>query len=97
MKKLITLTFFAILTSTFVLGQTENENLDKPLGLRVKKNGNDYLIYADKNLSPNLKDYRKINYQVYFRKVDFPEKDLNGVKYQLITIPGNSEKQDRIL
>ena len=95
MKKLITLTFFAILTSTFVLGQTENENLDKPLGLRVKKNGNDYLIYADKNLSPNLKDYRKINYQVYFRKVDFPEKDLNGVKYQLITIPGNSEKQDQ--
>lgn len=95
MKKLITLTFFAILTSTLVLGQTENENIDEPLGLRIKRDGNDYLIYADKNLNPNLKDYRKINYQVYFRKVDFPIKDLNGVKYQLITIPGSSKKQEQ--
>ena len=94
MKNLITLTFLVIFTSTFVIGQEQNENLDKPLGLRVKKNGNDYLIYADEELSPNFNDYRKINYQVYFRKVDFPEKEISGVKYQLISIPGNSKKQE---
>jgi len=49
MKNLITLTFLVIFTSTFVIGQEQNENLDKPLGLRVKKNGNDYLIMLTKN------------------------------------------------
>jgi hypothetical protein len=93
MKKLITSTFLLLFTSTFVVGQ--EENLDKQLGLRVKKNGNDYLIYADEALTPNFDDYRKINYQVYFRKVDFPEKDISGVKYQLITIPGTSKKQEQ--
>jgi len=95
MKKLITLTFLALLSSTFVIGQDQNDSLDEPLGLRIKKNGNDYLIYADQNLTPNFDDYRKINYQVYFRKVDFPEKDISGIKYQLITIPGTSKKQDQ--
>jgi len=97
MKNLITLTFLVIFTSTFVIGQEQNENLDKPLGLRVKKNGNDYLIYADEELSPNFNDYRKINYQVYFRKVDFPEKEISGVKYQLISIPGNSKNKKKMI
>ena len=74
--------------------QDQNKNLDAPLGLRVERNGNDYLIFADDTLSPNFQDYRKLNYQVYFRKINIPEKDVNGVKYQLITIPGNNKKED---
>lgn len=95
MKKLFFLTVIMLFSSISIFGQEQNENLDAPLGLRIKKNGKDNIIYADKNLNPNLEDYRKINYQVYFRKIDFPEKDLNGIKYQLITIPGNSKKQDQ--
>lgn len=87
-----------LLTSMFAIGQDQNGILDAPLGLRIKKNGNDYLIYADKNLAPNFKNYRKLNYQVYFRKVNLPEKDISGIKYQLITIPGNNkiQEQDKI-
>lgn len=95
MKKLVVLTIMTLLSSTFIIGQDENTNLDAPLGLRIKKNGNDYLIYADYDLSPNFKDNRKINYQVYFRIVDHPIKDISGVKYQLVTIPGNSDKQNQ--
>lgn len=95
MKQIFTITFLSLFTALTVFGQDDNSVVDAPLGLRVKKNGQDYLIYADQNLSPNFNDYRKLNYQVYFRKVDFPEKDVNGKKYQLITIPGSSHKQDQ--
>ncbi|WP_405247676.1 hypothetical protein [Cellulophaga sp. Asnod2-G02] len=95
MKKLNFVTFLTLLVSSFILAQTDYENLDKQLGLRIKKNGNDYIIYADQNLNPNPKDYRKINYQVYFRKIDYPTRELNGINYQLITIPGNSKKQNQ--
>lgn len=95
MKQIFTIAFLSLFTVLTVFGQDDNSVVDAPLGLRVKKNGQDYLIYADQNLSPNFNDYRKLNYQVYFRKVDFPEKDVNGKKYQLITIPGSSHKQDQ--
>ena len=95
MKKTITLTFMAMLTTMLVFGQDENVTINAPLGLRIKKNGHDYLIYADNELNPNFKDYRKINYQVYFRKVDFPQKEIDGKKYQLISIPGSSDNQNQ--
>ncbi len=95
MTKAITLTIIAMLTTMLVFGQDENPTVDAPLGLRIKRNGQDYLIYADNELSPNFKDYRKINYQVYFRKVDFPQKEIEGKKYQLISIPGSSNNQDQ--
>lgn len=78
-----------LLNSTVGYSQ-DDPKLDAPLGLRVKRNGLDYLIYADKNLEPNLQDYRKLNHRVYFRKVNIPIKVVNGVKYQLITIPGKA-------
>ncbi|SRX74764.1 hypothetical protein [Aequorivita antarctica] len=74
---------------------TTSEKIDHPLGLRVKKDGVDYLIYSDQNLAPNFEDYRKINYQVYFRKIQHPVKEIDGKKYQLITIPGSSKTQDQ--
>lgn len=46
-------------------------------------------------MSPNFNDYRKINYQVYFRKVEIPEIEINGTKYQLITIPGLCNQQNQ--
>ncbi len=95
MKQIFAIAFLSLFTALSLFGQDENSVIDAPLGLRVKKNGQDYLIYANQNLSPNFNDYRKLNYQVYFRKVDFPEKDVNGKKYQLITIPGSSQKQDQ--
>jgi hypothetical protein len=95
MRKL-TLTLLCVFSAfAFAFCQDENSRVDAPLGLRVKRNGQDYLIYADKNFAPNFKDFRKINYQVYFRKVDFPVKEVNGKKYQLITIPGSSKEQDQ--
>lgn len=95
MKQILTITILTLFTILTVFGQDEDSVIDAPLGLRVQKNGQDYLIYADQNLSPNFKDYRKVNYQIYFRKVDFPEKEIDGKKYQLITIPGSSNKQDQ--
>lgn len=95
MKKTIVLLTFTCFVPLFIFGQEPIEKIDAPLGLRVKKNGNDYLIYSDKEQSPNFKDYRKINYQVYFRKVEFPQKDIGGKKYQLITIPGSSSSQNQ--
>ncbi|MDX1718826.1 MAG: hypothetical protein R3353_01600 [Salegentibacter mishustinae] len=71
------------------------DKVDEPLGLRVKKDGIDYLIYSDQNLSPNFEDYRRINYQVYFRKVKYPIKEVDGKKYQLITIPGTTKIEDQ--
>jgi len=81
--------------------QENKPNVDNPLGLRIKKNGRDYLIYADKDLKPNFKDYRKINYQIFFREIDFKEfikldnleKEKDGKRYQLITIPGSVKKK----
>lgn len=96
MTKTITITIISILTTMLVFGQETNTTLEAPLGIRIKKDGKDYLIYADSGLSPNFKDYRKINYQVYFRKVDFPQKEIDGKKYQLISIPGSSNNQDQI-
>lgn len=95
MKKLLTISILIILSTLVAFGQDDNSRVDAPLGLRIKRNGQDYLIYADQNLSPNFSDYRKINYQVYFRKVEIPEKEVNGKKYQLISIPGSSNKQDQ--
>lgn len=96
MKKHFTITILLFLTAIVAFGQEDDSRVDDPLGLRIKRNGQDYLIYADQNLSPNFNDYRKINYQVYFRKVDFPLKEINGKKYQLITIPGSSAQQNQI-
>lgn len=94
--KHITTTFILLIISIMtVTGQTETETVDDPLGLRIIRNGNDYLIYADNNLSPDFNDFRKLNYQVYFRKVDYPEKTIKGVKYQLISIPGSSHVKDQ--
>lgn len=95
MIKVITISVFILLSTVFAFGQEENSVVDAPLGLRIKRNGQDYLIYADENLSPNFKDYRKINPQVYFRKINYPVKDINGKKYQLISIPGSSKTQDQ--
>lgn len=88
MKKLFAISILLTLSSSVVLGQD-----DAPLGLRIQRNGQDYLIYADQNLSPNFDDYRKINYQVYFRKVEVPVQEINGKAYQLISIPGSGNKQ----
>lgn len=91
---LIVFSFFTITAQTT---ETTTSELDAPLGLRVIRNGQDYIIYSDNNLIPYLTDYRKLNYQVYFRKLNFPEKDINGKKYQLITIPGTSKNQNQNL
>ncbi|MEL6638817.1 MAG: hypothetical protein AAFW73_24710 [Bacteroidota bacterium] len=95
MKQIVTIAILSLFTVLTVLGQEENAPVDAPLGLRIEKNGQDYLIYADQNLSPNFKDYRKLNYQVYFRMLDYPELERAGKTYQLITIPGSSGKQDQ--
>lgn len=92
MKDAITIIITVIIATTSVFGQEKSASLDNPLGLRIKKNGQDYLIYADEKLAPNFDDYRKLNFQVYFRVVDFPTKDINGKTYQLISIPGSSNK-----
>lgn len=95
MKKIITTLLLTITSFTLALSQEDNSRVDAPLGVRIKRNGQDYLIYSDQNLKPNFEDYRKINYQVYFRKVEFPIKEIDGKKYQLISIPGSSSKQDQ--
>ncbi len=95
MKKHLTFLFLAVLSTVGAFGQNDNSNVDAPLGRRIIRNGQDYLIYADQSLSPNFNDYRKINYQVYFRKVEMPVKEVNGKKYQLISIPGSNNKQDQ--
>lgn len=95
MKKLPIILILFMLSTIFAYGQDDSAIVDAPLGLRIKRNGQDYLIYSDQNLAPNLSDYRKINYQVYFRKVDAPIKVVDGKKYQMITIPGSSGKQDQ--
>lgn len=93
MRKFITLTLILIFIGLNSFGQDEDANVDAPRGLRIVKNGHDYLIYADNNLTPNFNDYRKLNSQVYFRKVIFPIKEENGKKYQLITIPGPNKNK----
>lgn len=95
MKKVITFAILTLLSVAIAFGQDDETRVDEPLGLRIKRNGQDYLIYADQNLTPNSKDYRKLNYQVYFRKIDYPIKEVNGKKYQLISIPGSSKTQDQ--
>lgn len=95
MKRHLTITMLFFLTTLLVFGQEDDYRVDNPLGLRIKRNGQDYIIYADQNLSPNFEDYRKINYQVYFRKVELPIKEINGKKYQLISIPGSSIQQNQ--
>lgn len=97
MKNLIL--FLLLITSPFssVFAQDETtvSEIDAPLGLRIIKNGKDYLIFADNNLNPNFNDFRKINSRVYFRIIEYPEKQIAGKKYQLITIPGSSKKQNQ--
>jgi hypothetical protein len=97
MKKLFAISILIVLSTLVVFGQEDDPGVEAPLGLRIIRNGQDYLIYADQNLSPNLNDYRKINYQVYFRKVDVPVEEINGKMYQLISIPGSTrhKSQDR--
>ena len=91
MKKVLLTLIILISCSTLAFSQEEDSHVDAPLGRRIKRNGQDYLIYADQNLNPNFNDYRKINYQVYFRIVEYPVLDTGGKKYQLITIPGNQQ------
>lgn len=91
MKKHLILLFFLLFLS--IVG-TAQENLDAQKGLRIIRGTTDHIIYADKDFEPNQKDYRKINYRVFFRKLDYPVKDLNGKKFQLITIPGTSNIKD---
>lgn len=86
----IILSFF--ITSIYVNAQ--NKVLDAPLGLRIKKNGKDYVIYADDNLKPNTADFRKINPRVYFRIVNVPTQKISSVDYQLITIPGPNKEEN---
>ncbi|GAB1857355.1 hypothetical protein MHTCC0001_21910 [Flavobacteriaceae bacterium MHTCC 0001] len=91
------LLIFLILASSINLGfsQENNKVLDAPKGLRIIRDGKDYIVYADKNFEPNFDDFRKINYRVYFRKLDYPIKEKNGKKYQLITIPGSSKTENQ--
>lgn len=91
----ILLALFALLVSGGVLGQEEESYTEKPLGLRIKRNGLDYLIYVDNNGTPDFQDYRKLNYQVYFRKITNVKKKVAGLEYQLITIPGKSTTQNQ--
>lgn len=93
MKKLFAISILLVLSTLVALGQDDALKADAPLGLRIQRNGQDYLIYADQNLSPNFNDYRKINYQVYFRKVEVPVQEINGKAYQMISIPGSGYKQ----
>lgn len=88
--------FLLITTYNVLIAQDSGEKiLDSPLGLRIIKNGQDYIVFVENNLDIDPNDYRKINYQVYFRKLSYPEKIFNGKKYQLITIPGSSKHQDQ--
>jgi hypothetical protein len=89
MKTKLLLFLMCVCTSIPLLAQDNQATLDAPLGYRVKRNGQDYIIYKDNGLVPNENDYRKINYKVYFRKVNVPVKDFKNKKYQLITIPGS--------
>ncbi len=89
MKKNLTITLMYLFACLMVFGQETESSINNPLGLRIIRNGQDYIIYADQNLNPNFDDYRKINYQVYFRKVEVPIKEINGKNYQLISIPGS--------
>lgn len=95
MKKSITLLILTLFTVVFAFGQAKDSIIDAPQGLRIMRNGHDYLIYADHNLAPNFNDYRKINNQVFFRLIDYPVKVEGDKKYQLITIPGPSEDNEK--
>ena len=94
MKKLLALSFCLALSALVASGQDRHSGIDAQLGLRIIRNGQDYLIYADKNLSPDFDSYRKINYLVYFRKVDVPVQEIDGKEYQMITIPGSGNQSD---
>jgi hypothetical protein len=46
------MTFFTIST---IFGQEDNSIVVTPLGLRIEKNGQDYLNYADQNKNQHFK------------------------------------------
>ena len=95
MKKLTALIILILLPINLGFSQENSKILDAPKGLRIIKDGIDYIVYADKKLEPNFDDFRKINHRVYFKKLDYPIQEKNGKKYVLITIPGSSKKEDQ--
>jgi hypothetical protein len=88
-----TLMVFALFTlNVMMIKSQESASIDSPLGLRIKRNGIDYIIYADKKMSPDFTDTRKLNYKVYYRKVQLPSFRNNGKTLQMITVPGNRKE-----
>ncbi|MAD96833.1 MAG: hypothetical protein CMB99_05835 [Flavobacteriaceae bacterium] len=93
MKSIILCFLIGILSITIATAQ--ETRVDEPLGLRIKRNGTDYLIYVDKGGKPDFKDSRKLNYQVYFRIVNTTKYKQGTVEYTLISIPGSRKIQDQ--
>lgn len=75
--------------------QLSSISLDDTIGFRLRKNHTDQIVYSDLGNSPNKDDFRKINYRFYFRIVNSPTQMIEGVEYQLITIPGTSKKSNQ--
>jgi hypothetical protein len=92
--KIILISLIHVLLVSNIIAQETKENVDAPLGLRFNRDGVDYLIFSvDQNMGVELNDFRKINYKVYFRKVNIapiPDPRDPTKKLQLITIPGSS-------
>jgi len=86
--KTLLYSFVCCCSFLFSFAQEPTESVDRPLGYRLKRNVVDEIIYKDNGLKPDFTNYRKLNYRVYFRKVNYPVATIDGKKYQLITIPG---------
>lgn len=85
--KIILLFFISVLSLPCF---SQEPALDSEKGYRMKKSTNDQRIFKNMDDKPNWKDWRKLNYRVYFRIVDAPTVEKDGVTYQLISIPGKN-------
>jgi len=83
--------FFSLTLSINSYCQNRTEHTNDTLGYRIIKTGNDFIIYSNLYGSPDFTNARIINNRVYFRIFIGETKNVNGTKYQLITIPSSSK------
>jgi hypothetical protein len=87
-----TILIILLISSVLSLRAQDSKDLDKRLGYRITRDGNDYIIYMDNSMNPDLQNVRKLNYRVFFRRVVVPLKTIDNKTYQLITIPGKTKE-----
>jgi hypothetical protein len=90
MNKLILTLFF-----TLFLLITKGQDNDTPIGYRLRKGDQVIKVYQDNKGEPDTSIYNLWIYNYWFKK-DGDTKELNGVKYLKITIPGKFKWKDSL-